>query len=140
MKQQISRDFSLEELEHDRWPVPSGEVTRLVATVHTLRRKPLVALTVEDLRVLIRQDVGLVHVLPLAFEVLREHPMAEGDLYEGDLLSAVLTRRPEIWKASPELARDLLLIVSELAEPSPVRQEASEFLALFAADGSDFGA
>ncbi|MFC9154944.1 contact-dependent growth inhibition system immunity protein [Streptomyces bauhiniae] len=141
MNRQISRDRSLEELEHDRWPAPSGEATRLVATVHALRRKPLVALTVEDLRVLIRQDVCLGHVLPLALEVLRKHPMAEGDLYEGDLLSAVLTRRPEVWRASPELVRDLCLIVSELADPpSPVRQEASRFLALHVPDGSDFGA
>lgn len=90
---------------------------------------------------LIRQDVCLGHVLPLALEVLRKHPMAEGDLYEGDLLSAVLTRRPEVWRASPELVRDLCLIVSELADPpSPVRQEASRFLALHVPDGSDFGA
>ncbi|MEU9002471.1 contact-dependent growth inhibition system immunity protein [Streptomyces sp. NPDC048551] len=91
-------------------------------------------MTVADLRVLIRQDVGLAHVLPLALHVLRENPMAEGDLYEGDLLSAVLTRHPETWKTWPELARDLRLIVSGLVDPpSPLGQEASRFLALHAA-------
>ncbi|MGW3917080.1 contact-dependent growth inhibition system immunity protein [Streptomyces sp. NPDC005070] len=58
-------------------------------------------LTVEDLRLLIGQDLGLAYLLPLALEVLRDDPMAEGDTYEGDLLSAVLTRSPTIWQQCP---------------------------------------
>jgi hypothetical protein len=128
---QVNRDRSLEELERNRWPAPRGEVTNLIARVHALRRKPLAELTVENLRMLIRQDVGLAYLLPLALEVLRERPMAEGDLYEGDLLSAVLTRKTETWKASPELALDVRLIVSELVDPpSHIRQEAARFLSL----------
>ncbi|WP_405669857.1 contact-dependent growth inhibition system immunity protein [Streptomyces sp. NBC_01230] len=97
-------------------------------------------LTVEDLRVLIRQGVGLVYVLPLALEVLREQPLAEGDLYEGELLSAVLTRTPETWKASPALARDLRPIVPALvAPPSFVRQAATQFLALIRSARSTTG-
>jgi hypothetical protein len=78
----VNRDCSLEELERDRWPAPSGDVTRLAATVHALRRKPIGELTVEDLRLLVRQGVGLTYVLPVALEVLRDAPMAEGDMCE----------------------------------------------------------
>ncbi|MFF3488461.1 contact-dependent growth inhibition system immunity protein [Streptomyces sp. NPDC002701] len=35
--------------------------------------------------------MGLAHLLPLAVEVRRINPLAEGDVYEGDLLAAVLT-------------------------------------------------
>ncbi|MBD0675166.1 hypothetical protein BU198_31820 [Streptomyces sp. CBMA156] len=126
----MNRDRSLEELERERWPAPSGDVTRLVATAHALRRKPIGELTVEELRLLIRQDVGLTHVLPVALEVLQDDPMAEGDMYEGDLLAAVLTRRPAAWSESPELGCELRLIVSELGDLSPsLRRDVARFLA-----------
>lgn len=102
-----------------------------MATVHALRRTPIGELSVEDLRLLVRQNVGLAHVLPLALELLRDNPMAEGDLYEGDLLAAVLTRSPEVWIGSPELGRELRLIVSELGDLTPfLQQDARRFLGL----------
>lgn len=99
--------------------------------MHALRRKAIGELTVEDLRLLIRQDVGVTHVLPVALEVLRDDPMAEGDMYEGDLLAAVLSMNPEVWSESPELGRALHLIVSELRGLTPsLRRDVERFLAL----------
>ncbi|MFE3073552.1 contact-dependent growth inhibition system immunity protein [Streptomyces sp. NPDC059247] len=127
----VNRDCSLEELERDRWSAPSDGETRVVATVRELRRKPIGGLTVEDMRLLIRQDVGLAYLLPLAMEVLRVNPLAEGDMYEGDLLAAVLTRSAEVWNESPELGREVRLIISELAGvPRALKPEVEEFLAL----------
>ncbi|WP_367132998.1 MULTISPECIES: contact-dependent growth inhibition system immunity protein [Streptomyces] len=131
MTRRVNRDRSLEELERDRWPAPSGGETRLMATVRELRRKPIGGLTVEDMRLLIRQDVGLAYLLPLSVEVLRVDPLAEGDMYEGDLLAAVLTRSAEVWSEFPELAREVRLIVLELADvPPALKREAEGFLAL----------
>ncbi|WP_073814706.1 MULTISPECIES: contact-dependent growth inhibition system immunity protein [Streptomyces] len=130
MTRLVNRDRSLQELERDRWSALSGGGTRLMAMVRELRRKPLGGLTVEDVRLLIRQDVGLAYLLPLAVEVLRVDPLAEGDMYEGDLLAAVLTRSAECWSESPELGREVRLIVSELAEVPPVlKREVDGFLA-----------
>ncbi|MGW2869448.1 contact-dependent growth inhibition system immunity protein [Kitasatospora sp. NPDC001225] len=126
----VDRDRSLEELEHDRRPAPSGGETRLVATARELRRRPIGGLTVEDLRLLIRQDVGLAHLLPLAVEVLRADPLAAGDMYEGDLLAAVLTRGEAVWRERPELRWEVRSIVSELAEvPQPLKRDVEGFLA-----------
>ncbi|WP_234375561.1 contact-dependent growth inhibition system immunity protein [Streptomyces sp. CB01373] len=83
----MNRYCSLEGLERDRWPAPSADATRVVATAHALRRRPIGELTVEDMRFLIGQDIGLPYLLPLALEVLRDNPMAEGDMHEGDLRS-----------------------------------------------------
>ncbi|WP_406841257.1 contact-dependent growth inhibition system immunity protein [Streptomyces sp. AHU1] len=52
--------------------------------------------------------------MPLALEVLRDNPMAEGHMDEGDLLSAVLTRKPAVRTEFPELGRELRAIVSKL--------------------------
>jgi len=78
---------------------------------------------------LIRQNVGLVHLLPLAVEVLRHDPLAEGDMYEGDLLDGVLTRPSEAWAAFPELRREVCVIVAELADvPSALKHDVTGFL------------
>ncbi|MGW1729321.1 contact-dependent growth inhibition system immunity protein [Streptomyces sp. NPDC002306] len=120
----INRTRSLEELERDRWQAPPADATRLVATVHALRSRPIGTLTVEDLRLLIGQNVGLPVLLPFAVEVLRDNPLAEGDMYEGDLL----TRSPAVWEAQPELAKQLNVIVGDLTDLSPdLRQKAEEF-------------
>ncbi|MER7694978.1 contact-dependent growth inhibition system immunity protein [Streptomyces sp. NPDC097610] len=130
MTRPLNRDRSLEELERACWPAPSADDTRLVTTAHVLRLRPIGELTVEDMRLLIGQDIGLPYLLPLALEVLRENPMAEGDMYEGDLLSAVLTRNPSAWAELSELGRELRVIVSKLPRLPPVLQQRVErFLA-----------
>ncbi|MEV6195685.1 contact-dependent growth inhibition system immunity protein [Streptomyces sp. NPDC051920] len=125
----IDRSRSLEELEGDRWEAPPRDATRLIATAHALRSRPVGTLTVEDLRLLIRQDIGLAVLLPLAVEVLRDNPLAEGHMYEGDLLCAVLTRTPAVWSVYPDLARQLTFIVSGLSDLSPeLRTEVERFV------------
>ncbi|WRZ90011.1 contact-dependent growth inhibition system immunity protein [Streptomyces sp. NBC_01007] len=126
MTRPLHRGRSLKELERAYWPAPSAEDTRLVATAHALRRRPIGDLSVEDMRLLIGQDIGLPYLLPLALEVLREHPMAEGDMYEGDLLSAVLTRSPSVWAEFPELVPELRVIVSKLTGLPPDLQQKVE--------------
>lgn len=82
------------------------------------------------MRLLIRQDVGLPYLLPLALEVLRDNPLAEGDMYEGDLLSAVVTRSPSAWSGAAGLRRELHVIVSELAAlPDVLWLDVERFLA-----------
>ncbi|GGY31836.1 contact-dependent growth inhibition system immunity protein [Streptomyces anulatus] len=130
MTHPLNSDRSLEELECARWPAPSADATRLVTTAHALRRRPISELTVEELRLLIGQGTGLPYLLPLALEVLRENPMAEGHMYEGDLLSAVLARNPSVWDELPDLGRELCVIVSKLTGlPPDLQQKVELFLA-----------
>ncbi|MFF3327818.1 contact-dependent growth inhibition system immunity protein [Streptomyces sp. NPDC002889] len=130
MTRTVDRARSLEELERDCWPAPPADATRLAVTAHALRSKPIGELTIEDMRMLIRQDVGLPYLLPLALDVLRGNPLAEGDMYEGDLLSAVVTRSPAAWSELARLRHDLRVIVSELAAmPHVLRLDVERFLA-----------
>ncbi|TXS40069.1 hypothetical protein EAO72_16980 [Streptomyces sp. or43] len=115
----MDRSRSLQELESARWPASPADATYVVATVHALRSKPVGTLTVEDLRLLIGQDVGLPVLLTLAVEVLRDNPLAAGDMDEGDLLRAVLTRNPAVWSAYADLAEQLTLAVGGLSGLSP---------------------
>ena len=80
---------TLEQLEKDVWGPPEYP-SHVVTTCHALRKKPLRDFSVEDLRIMIGQGIGLAHLLPKALDILEETPLAEGDFFPGDLLDAVL--------------------------------------------------
>jgi hypothetical protein len=124
---------SLEDLEGVRWPGPPSDATRLIATAHVLRRKPVDQLSAEDLRLLISQDVGLPYLLPRAVELLGVDPMLAGDFCAGDLLAAVLTRDREAWAVVPSAARRLRLIVAAMDDmPRELPADAATFMNLSA--------
>ena len=102
---------SLEDIEGDAWGDPPAGATRLTATVHALRQRPVGQLGIEDLRVLIAQQEGLDVLLPLALDRLEQDPLAEGDFYPGDLLVAVMRVPPAYWQAHPTEATRLRSIV-----------------------------
>lgn len=90
---------SLETLEKSVWPpLQAGKGSYLIITCHALRKKSLLDFTVEDLRIMIGQDIGLKFLLPLAVDVLSEDILAEGDFYPGDLLKSVLGSDAAYWK------------------------------------------
>jgi hypothetical protein len=105
---------SLEEIEGDVWGDPPAGATRLTATVHELRRRPVEQLGVEDQRVLIAQQVGLDVLVPLALARLEENPLAEGDFYPGDLLVAVLRVPPPYWQSHPDEAARLRTVAGSV--------------------------
>jgi hypothetical protein len=102
---------SLEVVEGKSWGEVPPDATRLMATVYGLRRKPLGALSPEDLRVLIGQRVGVDVVVPFALAWLDRDPLVEGDFYPGDLLDAVLRVPASYWAAHPaERARVVAVV------------------------------
>jgi hypothetical protein len=94
-------DKSLQELEQSDWGEPTYD-SHLVTTVHRLRRVPLRQFSVEDLRIMIGQSIGLPYLVPLALQDLRKDPLAEGDFYPGDLLKSMLTADSTFWRDHPE--------------------------------------
>lgn len=89
---------SLEELENDYWGKPEFE-SYVVKTCHSMRKKPLKEITVEELRLVIGQGFSLQYLIPMAIELLKSNILAEGDLYEGDLLTSVIsTPTFDYWK------------------------------------------
>jgi hypothetical protein len=88
---------TVEQWEGSVWPEPGPGATRLVRTCTALRRKPVADFTTEDLRVMIGQRIGVGLLLGPAVDLLLADPLAEGDLFPGDLLSAVLRLDPGDW-------------------------------------------
>lgn len=93
---------SLTELEGVDWGMPLPEAPPYLHVCHELRYKSLNSLTVEDLRILIGQDVGLRYLMPMAFELLDVDPLAKGKHYAGDLLVSVLGVGGQYFSSHPD--------------------------------------
>ena len=102
---------TIEQLENDFWPDPDSD-SYVVQTCHQLRKKPLAEFEVEDLRILIGQNIGLTYLIPMALDVLNKNVLAEGHLYPGDLLKAVMTSDTTYWQQEPKN----LIVLKELIE------------------------
>ena len=118
MNGDFDKTKSLEELDQHAWGEPAYD-SYLVTTVHRLRRKPLSEFSVEDLRIMIDQQIGLPFLIPLAVECLEVEPLAGGDLYAGDLLQAVLRADEAIWGDHPDLVQRVRKIVGRVSELLP---------------------
>lgn len=122
---------TLAELENVKVEPPPYP-TRLVQRCTELMTVPLNRFTVEDLRIMIGQKFSLPYLIPLAVKVLEQNLFAEGDLYEGDLLNAVLSAPHQFWVEH----KDHWLTISQLmdgrdAELKENNNKADHFKAVF---------
>jgi hypothetical protein len=97
---------SLENLEKKVWPKVDYD-SHLVTRTSQLRKIPLNEFSVEDLRIMIGQDIGLDYLIPLALEKLKENILSEGDFYPGDLLVALVHCDPGFWTKNEGYRREL---------------------------------
>ncbi|MCW3816178.1 contact-dependent growth inhibition system immunity protein [Micromonospora sp. DR5-3] len=66
---------TIEQLEFDVWPDPGPDASFLVRRCWELQRKPLAGFTVEDLRIMLGQEIGVPALLPIAVQVLLRDPL-----------------------------------------------------------------
>ena len=123
---------SLEEIEDDHWGDPPADATRLVSTAYALRKRPVGAIDVEGLRLLISQQIGLDTLVPLALDQVEQDPLAEGDFYPGDLLDALIRRVPDSYWQAHEDQRTRVRTVAQALDPEEtfdvLYKRATEFL------------
>lgn len=103
-------DYSktLEHIENDYWGDPAYD-SYVVTTCHSMRKKPLQELTIEEIRLVVGQGFSLEVLMPIAIEKLKENILAEGDLYEGALLSNVLSKNTfDYWRTHRDEWKDVV--------------------------------
>jgi hypothetical protein len=110
----VQDTLSLEQIEDDHWGDPPEDATTLIRTVHRLRCKPISEMDAEDLRVMLGQQEGTEVLLPRALARLEHDPLAEGDLYPGDLLVMVLRLPQSYWRTQPEQLAAVERIITAL--------------------------
>jgi hypothetical protein len=144
----LNMNLSLQEIEGSDWGEPTYN-SRVISESHRLRRIPLKNLSTEDLRLLIGQDIGTQHIVPIALRILFEDPFASGQYYPGDLLDVALSLPSNFWSDHPDML-DLLVVISQIAHhdllhsnsmpPSPstdgLCRRLARFLGRYGSDGS----
>lgn len=70
--------------------------------------KDIDTFSLEDIRFMIGQEIGIEHLLLKAFEYLEKDIFLDASYYEGDLLSVVLKLPSKFWKNNP-VERDKVL-------------------------------
>ncbi len=100
---------SLDELEDTDWSAPDYG-SFLVQRCHALRSVPIGEMSIEDLRLLIGQNIGLKFLIPIAMEKLEANPYAQGDYYPSDLLYVIVRSCQSEWP-EPEKYRQRLKAV-----------------------------
>lgn len=109
----IDQSKTLDQLEGVEWGPPQFD-SSLVAECHRLRKVPLKDFTVENFRILILQQISLLHLVPLALDILADNPLAEGNCYKGDLLAAIVRIDEKFWRENPELHSFVVYVKNEL--------------------------
>ena len=104
---------SLEELQKEKWDRPDFD-SNLAKECRRLWSLPLSELSVENLRMLVGQKIGLKFLVPVALDILEVNPLAEGDMYKGDLLANVAAVPDSFWQQYPELNNQLVEVKNEL--------------------------
>jgi hypothetical protein len=110
----FNRKKTLEELENEFWDDPKYE-SNLAIKCHQLRKVPIKNLSIENLRMLIGQKIGLKYLVPVALEYLEKDPLSEGDMYKGDLLANLALVDEKYWEHYPELNNRMVEIKNELS-------------------------
>ncbi|MEV6446110.1 contact-dependent growth inhibition system immunity protein [Amycolatopsis sp. NPDC051716] len=108
----VDESLTLEQIEDRRWGNPPADATRLIKTVYELRQKPVGSMDIEDLRVLLLQHEGIDVLVPIALTQLEQNPLAEGDFYPGDLLTAVLKLPQAYWQRQPDQRRRTSAVIT----------------------------
>ena len=90
--------------------------TPLVGRAEEALATPLNELTVEQIRLLIAQGLGLELVLPKALALLQRDLFVSGDFFDGDLLLSCLKISGDFWEKNPDLWVDLNALLTEFDE------------------------
>ena len=104
--------LTLEQLEVDTSEEVLETDTTLVKTCKLLRKKRLQDFTIENLRIMIGQQLGLNYLIPLAIDKLSHNILHQGDFYPGDLFVSILRINQFYWSNNRELYQIIVNLIN----------------------------
>lgn len=79
----------------------SADTSALITRCEALLDTPLQDYSIEDVRLLVGQQIGLPWLVPLALTYLTHNLFSEGHYYAGDLLASLLRLDNDYWRVHP---------------------------------------
>ena len=108
-------DYSLNEIEGFKENL-SGLDSGLIEKYMVARSKKLKDLSVDEIRVLLSQLIGLAYIVPLALNIVEQDPLISSGLYSGDLAVSLFNIDEEFWSNNPEWNNRLIEVKFEIEE------------------------
>ena len=94
----------------------TGSEAGFIQKIHAIRNKCLRDFTVDEVRVCLSQNIGVVYLVQKALGFLETNPWIEAEHYEGDLLNTCIDIPDDYWKErkdNKERMRSILLAANE---------------------------
>jgi hypothetical protein len=113
---------TLQELDGVDWGEPPYQ-SSLVVNCHRLRRVPLRDFRVEDLDLMIRQEISLNWLIPVALQRLADDPWAGEVFLPGSLLRTVSAVPQAFWKQHEDLRQQLIEVLKSATVPIEVEED-----------------
>lgn len=118
---------SIEELENDYWKSPLYFPTELVKQIFLLRKKKIISLTSNEIRLLVSQNVGLKYLVPISLKILERNILEESLYFPGDLLISVLRINNTYWNENIQIKKLFVnLIINKLSDIKMSFEETDE--------------
>lgn len=121
----IDTSKSIEQLEQDYRGDAAPNSSPITSECHRLRQVPLRDLTTGDLLLLIRRDISLQRLVPLALSLVEANPLLEGRYYPADLTLALLRSESAFWKRHPEYSRRLIAVGRKAIDEAEAAKKAA---------------
>ena len=109
----MNRHKSVKQLDTANWKTPATFETGLVKRCYEYVNIPIKDLTIEQLRTLITQKIGVPFILDETIDRLSENILAEGDFYLGDLLEATVNLGNDLWTKYPNQKKQLASLIEQ---------------------------
>ncbi|UYQ93786.1 contact-dependent growth inhibition system immunity protein [Chitinophaga horti] len=90
-------DNTIEVLENKVWEYKKFP-TILIETCHNARKKKIRDLSLNELRTLLTQDIGVPYILPSVMAALEKDLLTDTRFYPGDLLLAAVSMPERTWR------------------------------------------
>ena len=107
---------SIEQLEKVHWKEETDFPTDLIKRCFQYRKIPINELSVDQIRTLLSQKIGVKYLIELAMDKLAEDIMIEADLYKGDLLETVSKITLQDWNSNQKQYEKLKELISANTE------------------------
>jgi hypothetical protein len=103
---------SLQEIENSDWGDQTKSPSSIGRRIGELRRVPVCELDADELGLLLRQNVGMATIVPLALELLEANPFPESEMYPGQLLLSLMFSDVNYWHDIPEFRTRMVAVAA----------------------------
>lgn len=109
------KNMNIETYENEFWGDAPEDVSGLEKSCYYIRKKDIIELDDNELRIAISQNMGLDLIVPIVISKIEKNPFVEALYYKGDLLKSLLEIDKSYWRKNKTFHSKVLKIVRDFS-------------------------